>query len=135
MIKDYDFFDENGKKIFPNKIEFSDCVMSFPHGVSQALELEEKVFVRFAFSENEVAGREEFQNVWCYRKPTSGKTESELLWKIEAPVNHRGEPYNLPYYTLRWSKQKNAIYVANDAFGYTVDHETGHITLVASGLR
>jgi hypothetical protein len=134
MIKDYDFFDENGK-LFLSKIEFSDCIMTFPHGVSQALEMEDKILVRFAFSKNEVAENEKLQNIWCYHKPEPGKTEGKLLWKIEPPVNHRGESYDYPYYSLKWSTLKNAIYVANDAFGYTVDPDTGHITLVASGLR
>lgn len=135
MIKDYNFFDENGKKQFLDKIEFSDCVMTFPYTAGAAIEMDDKVIVALSNSQMSREDLSKWRNIWCYLKPEQGKTEGKLLWKIAPPVNHRGEPYHLPYYTLRWNKQENAIYVANDAFGYTVDPDNGHITLVASGLR
>lgn len=119
---------------FNNKVNFSDCTMIFPYKVIQAVEFNNKVIVNVSTHENKPQPWDT-RNIWCYAKPKGGSTTGELLWKVEPTVNHRGEPGELPYYSVRWSEIRNKLIAFSDCFRYVIDVETGKVQFDEGGIK
>lgn len=128
MIKNYDFRPDAQKR-FPKRIEFSDRVMEFPYEITYAVEMDDRVIVKVGINRGKQPPFDP-QNIWCYRK-----SDQALLWKIQPPVDHKGQLFPHPYWNLKYWEPDGTIFATSDSFGYTINPEDGSITLVATGLR
>ena len=136
MIKNYDF-----KSPCPTNVEFTDCQMHFPHAVLYAVELDDRVIVHLNVNkglkphspDTPTDQKCDTRNIWCYRKPTPEHPDGEFLWKVQPPVLPNGQPHPLPYYNLRYWKERDIICASSLYLSYEVDPENGHITFIHPG--